>query len=91
MRRQGQTRGPSGFSGSADGSAASAVRRTFVLLSFDAYYGPSERGGASTGQALAVLPEEIRQAVREEARRNLADLGGPIEAEAGYRIASARR
>jgi len=45
------------------------VKHTFVLPSFDAYYGPFERGGASTGQALAVLPEEIRRAVREEVRR----------------------
>jgi ubiquinone/menaquinone biosynthesis C-methylase UbiE len=67
------------------------VRHTFVLSSFDAYYGPFERGGASTGQALAALPEEIRRAVREEVRRDLADRGGPIEAEAEYRIASARR
>jgi ubiquinone/menaquinone biosynthesis C-methylase UbiE len=67
------------------------VRHTFVLPSFDAYYGPFERGGASTGQALAALPEEIRAAVREEVRRDLADRGGPIEAEAEYRIASARR
>jgi hypothetical protein len=67
------------------------VRHTFVLPSFDAYYGPFERGGGSTGQALATLPEEIRQAVREEVRRDLADSGGPIEAEAEYRIASARR
>lgn len=67
------------------------VRRTFVLPSFDAYYGPFERGGASTGQALALLPEEIRRAIREEVRRDLADTGGPIEAEAEYRIASGRR
>jgi hypothetical protein len=39
------------------------VRHTFVLPSFDAYYGPFERGGGSTGQALAALPEEIRRAV----------------------------
>ena len=39
------------------------VRHTFVLPSFDAYYGPFERGGASTGQALAALPGEIRRAV----------------------------
>jgi SAM-dependent methyltransferase len=32
------------------------VKHTFVLPSFDAYYGPFERGGASTGQALAALP-----------------------------------
>jgi ubiquinone/menaquinone biosynthesis C-methylase UbiE len=67
------------------------VRHTFVLPSFDAYYGPFERGGASTGQALATLPEEIRRAVREEVRRDLAESGGPVEAEAEYRIASARR
>ena len=67
------------------------VRRTFVLPSFDAYYGPFERGGASTGQALAALPEELRRAVREEARRDLADGGGPVEAEAEYLIVGARR
>ena len=67
------------------------MRHSFVLRSFDAYYGPFERGGGSTGQALAALPEEIRRAIREEARRDLGDTGGPIEAEAEYRIASARR
>ncbi|HUK07940.1 MAG TPA: class I SAM-dependent methyltransferase [Stellaceae bacterium] len=67
------------------------VRHTFILPSFDAFYGPFERGGASTGQALARLPEEIRRAIREEARRDLADTGGPIKAEAEYRIASGRR
>jgi SAM-dependent methyltransferase len=67
------------------------VEHTFVLPSFDTYYGPFERGGASTGQALAALPQEIRRAVREEVRRDLADTGGPVEAKAEYRIASARR
>jgi hypothetical protein len=67
------------------------VRHTFVLPSFAVYYGPFERGGASTGQALAALPEEIRRAVREEVRRDLADRGEPVKAEAEYRIASARR
>jgi hypothetical protein len=57
------------------------VRHTFVLPSFDAYYGPFERGGASTGQALTALPEEMRRAVREDVRRHLADTGGPVEAE----------
>ena len=66
-------------------------KHTFVLPSFDAYYGPFERGGASTGQALSGLPEEIRRAVREEVRRDLGDTGGPIEAEAEYGIASGRR
>ncbi len=67
------------------------VKHTFVLPSFDAYYGPFERGGASTGQALAALPEEIRRAVREEVRRNLGDAGGSVKVEAEYRIGSGRR
>src|SRR5262249_30572781 len=45
------------------------VRHAFALPSFDAYYGPFEHGGASTGQALAALPVEIRSAIREEVRR----------------------
>jgi AcrR family transcriptional regulator len=67
------------------------VNHTFVLPSFDAYYGPFERGGASTGQALAALPDEIRRAVRDEVRRDFGDTSGPIEVEAEYRIASGRR
>src|SRR5215831_17600353 len=67
------------------------VKHTFVLPSFDAYYGPFERGGASTGQALAALPDEIRRAVRDEVRRDFGDTSGPIEVEAEYRIASGRR
>ena len=67
------------------------VGHTFVLPSFDAYYSPFERGGASTGQALAALPEEIRRAIREQVRRDLADSGGPVEAVAEYRIARGRR
>jgi ubiquinone/menaquinone biosynthesis C-methylase UbiE len=67
------------------------VRHTFVLPSFDAYYGPFERGGASTGQALAALSDDLRRAIREEARRDRADTGGPVKAEAEYRIASGRR
>ena len=42
-------------------------------------------------KALAALPEEIRRAIREEVRRDLGDTGGPVEAEAEYRIASGRR
>ena len=66
-------------------------KHTFVLPSFDAYYGPFERGGGSTGQALASLPNDIRKAVREEVRRYFGDKGGPIESETEYRIASGRR
>ncbi len=67
------------------------VKHTFVLPSFDAYYAPFERGGASTGQALAGLPDEIRRAVRDEVRRDFGDTSGPIEVEVEYRIASGQR
>jgi ubiquinone/menaquinone biosynthesis C-methylase UbiE len=67
------------------------LKHTFVLPSFDAHYGPFEHGGASTGQTLAALSEEMRRAVREAVRRDLANTGGPIEAEAEYRIGSGRR
>jgi ubiquinone/menaquinone biosynthesis C-methylase UbiE len=66
-------------------------KHTFVLPSFDAFYGPFERGGGSTGQALAALSDETRSAVREEVRRYFGDKGGPIESETEYRIASGRR
>jgi len=57
------------------------VKRTFVLPSFDAYYGPFERGGASTGQVLAALPEEIRprcarRGAARPGRHRRADQGG---------------
>jgi ubiquinone/menaquinone biosynthesis C-methylase UbiE len=62
----------------------------FTLPSFDAYFGPFERGGGSSGQALVALPEEVRRTVREEIRRDLGDTGGPIEIEVEIRIASGR-
>ena len=62
-----------------------------MLSSFDAYYAPFERGGASTGQALASLSDELRRAVRDQVRRDLSDTGGPIEVEAEYQIASGQR
>ncbi len=66
-------------------------KHTFRLPSFEAYYGPFERGGASTGQALATLPEDIRRAVREEVRRDLGDTDGPVEVQMEIRVASGRR
>lgn len=66
-------------------------RHNFPLPSFDTYYGPFERGGASTGQALASLPAEVRRAIREEVRRDLADTGGPIEVTVEIGFASGRR
>jgi SAM-dependent methyltransferase len=78
-----------GAAGFAD-FTTDTVRHAFVLPSFDAYYGPFERGGCSTGQALVGLSEDTRRAVREEARRDLNDTGGPVKPEAEYRIASGR-
>jgi SAM-dependent methyltransferase len=66
-------------------------KHTFVLPSFDAYYRPFERGGASTGQLLATLPEAARQAVRDEMQQALNDTGGPITIDVEHRIASGRR
>jgi hypothetical protein len=61
-----------------------------VLPSFDAYYGPFERGGPPLARHL--LRCRARYAAPyEEVRRDLSDTGGPVEAEAEYRIASARR
>ena len=47
--------------------------------------------GVREEAALATLPEDIRRAIREEVRLDLADTGGPVKAEAEYRIASGRR
>lgn len=66
-------------------------KHTFVLPSFDAWYGPFERGGASTGQLLATMTEAARHAVREEMRQALNDTGVPIAIDVEHRIASGRR
>jgi SAM-dependent methyltransferase len=63
----------------------------FTIPSFDAYFGPFERGGGSSGQALVGLPEEVRIKVREELRRSLHDAGGPIHVDVEFGFASARR
>jgi ubiquinone/menaquinone biosynthesis C-methylase UbiE len=59
--------------------------------SFDAYFGGVEAGAGNVGQEYMVLPEDIRRAVREEARRDVGDTGAPIEVEVEVRIASGRR
>jgi hypothetical protein len=59
--------------------------------SFDAYFEPFERGGASSGQAYVALPADLRRAVRQEVRRAVGDTGGPVEVEVEVRIASGRR
>jgi ubiquinone/menaquinone biosynthesis C-methylase UbiE len=68
-----------------------AERHTFTMPSFDAFYGPYERGAGSTGQSLAALSEEVRHAIREEVRRELDDTGGPVDVEVEVRFASGRR
>lgn len=63
----------------------------FELPSFDAYFGPFERGGASTGQAYLSLSPSIRNIVREEVRHSVGDTGGPVEIEVEFQFASGQR
>ena len=63
----------------------------FSLPSFDAYFGPFERGGGSTGQAYLTLPESVRDSVRKEVQHGLGDTGGPVEIEVEYQFASGQR
>jgi ubiquinone/menaquinone biosynthesis C-methylase UbiE len=63
----------------------------FALPSFDAYFGPFERGGASTGQAYLKLPPAIRDSVRKEVQRSIGDTGGPVEIEVEFQFASGER
>ena len=63
----------------------------FSLPSFDAYFGPFERGGASTGQAYVKLPHSARDAVRREVQASLGDTGGPMEIEVEFQFASGHR
>jgi hypothetical protein len=64
---------------------------SLMLLSFNSFFEPFERGGGSTGHALASLPEATRRTVREEMRRALGDTGGPVEIDVEIRIARGRR
>lgn len=61
----------------------------FAFPSFDAYFGGVERGEGHMGQEYTALPEEVRRAVREEARREVGDAGGAVEVEVAF--ASGRR
>jgi ubiquinone/menaquinone biosynthesis C-methylase UbiE len=63
----------------------------FRLPSFDAYFGPFERGGGSTGQAYLSLPQSLRDVVREEMRNNIGDSGGPVEIDVEFQFASGQR
>jgi ubiquinone/menaquinone biosynthesis C-methylase UbiE len=63
----------------------------FRLPSFDAYFGPFERGGASTGQAYLTLSQSVRDTVRKEVQRSLGDTGGPAEIGVELQFASGQR
>jgi ubiquinone/menaquinone biosynthesis C-methylase UbiE len=63
----------------------------FTLPSFDAYFGPFERGGASTGQAYLTLPQSVRDTVRKEVQRSLGDADGPVEIEVEFQFAGGQR
>ena len=69
----------------------SAHAHRFILPSFDSYFGPFERGGASTGQAYLKLPPSVRESVRKEVQRSVGDAGGPVEIEVEFQFASGQR
>lgn len=59
--------------------------------SFEAYFAGVEQGAGNVGQEYLALPEHLRQVVREEARRDVDDAGGPIRIDVTQRFASGRR
>ena len=59
--------------------------------SFDAYFGAVEQGAGNVGQEYMALPGEVRRAVRDEARRDVGDAGGPVEVAVEVRIGSGTR
>jgi hypothetical protein len=63
----------------------------FSLPSFNACFGPFERGGPLTGQAYLTLPQSVSDSVCEEAQRCLSDSGGPVEIEVEFQFASGQR
>jgi ubiquinone/menaquinone biosynthesis C-methylase UbiE len=79
--------GAAGFEGIE--TATEALRISFS--SFDDYFGGVEQGAGNVGQEYTALPQEVRRAVREEARRDVRDEGGPIEVEVEIRFASGAR
>lgn len=59
----------------------------FAVPSFDEYFAHIELGWGSAGQVFVSLPEDIKRAVRDDARRDLGDNGGPIEIEVEFMFA----
>jgi ubiquinone/menaquinone biosynthesis C-methylase UbiE len=68
--------------------------RSYPFSSFAAYFKAIEDGQGPTGQAYLALPVEIRQLVREDARRQLegdAMTGGPVEVKVELMFGCGRR
>ncbi len=63
----------------------------FGVQSFEEYFDHVERGWGSAGQVFVTLPEQTRQAVREDVRRDVRDTGGPIEIEVEFMFASGQK
>jgi ubiquinone/menaquinone biosynthesis C-methylase UbiE len=59
--------------------------------SFYDYFSGVENGTGNVGQEYLTLPRDIRQAVREDVRREIGDSGGPIELDVDITFASGSR
>jgi ubiquinone/menaquinone biosynthesis C-methylase UbiE len=60
------------------------VSHRFPVTSFERYFEQFERGWGSVGRRFLALPDDARNAVREEIRHQLQDMGGPIEIEVEF-------
>ena len=76
--------------GFSDITIATRMQR-FAVPSFDEYFAHIELGWGSAGQMFVSLPEDIKRAVRDDARCDLGDNGGPIEIEVEFMFASGRK
>ena len=90
LRDEGHLRALFGTAGFRDVETATETLR-IEFPSFDAYFGGVEQGAGNVGQEYMALPEQVRRAVREEARLDVGDTGGPIEIEVTVRFGSGRR
>lgn len=73
--------------GFCDIAIATRMHR-FTVPSFEEYFAHIERGWGSAGQVFVSLTEDIKRAVRDDARRDLGDNGGAIEVEVEFMFAS---
>jgi ubiquinone/menaquinone biosynthesis C-methylase UbiE len=76
--------------GFADVETATETLR-IAFPSFGAWFGGVEQGAGNVGQEYMALPEALRRTVREEARRDVGDTGGPVEVTVEVRIAGGIR